>query len=564
MSIALPDIQIAKVVMKGEHIHIRCRFFDTHRAKGAPASRWSKKDDAFILPPIDDNVKYIADVYKEDELSAGIKALIKVVEGRKKIAVSFPAWYKFKMTPRPYQMDALNKSWPHDSFALFMQMRTGKTFVTINLMAARAQDGQLNAMLVVCPTSAKPVWDMEMEKHCPLPYSLHMIQAGGKKAALKFIDEECDGIKVMVVGVEALSQGSAYDIAFKFTAKYKTLVACDESTTIKTPKKTRTDNACNLADIGHSRVILNGTPVTQGVQDLWSQYRFLNWMIIKQKSYYNYMHRYCIMGGFEGRKVVGYDNLKELMDRIGPYTYQISTAEAIGLPDRVSETLMVEPSPAQKKALVDLGDPMMVTDLDGDTLDVETVLERMIRYQQIVGGHFPFDKDDGQHGIKAFPGKNPKMEEMMAMIENFPENEKVIIWARFTPELDMILDKLHTEYGLKSCAWYRGGMTDSERRNSLEQFRDNPACRFFVANQMSGGRAIDLATASVHIYYSNTFSLDDRLQSEMRTNSSNQKAKSILYVDIVMNHKIDINIAGALANKKEVADYVEAELKERR
>ena len=559
-----PRIKIAKVVVCGDQLRIKCRFFDTHRAKGAPISKWSKKDDCFILPSIDENIRYIADTYDDEEQSDGIKALIKMVKGRQKIASDFPAWFKFKMTPRPYQMDALNKSWSKDSFALFMQMRTGKTFVTINLMAARAQDGQITAMLVICPTSAKPVWEIEMEKHCPLPYSLHMITAGKKTTTRRFIKEEYDDIKVMVVGVEALSQGGAYDLALEFAAKYRTLVVCDESTSIKTPKKARTDKAHNLADIAHSRLILNGTPVTQGVQDLWSQYRFLDWLIIKQKSYYNYMHRHCIMGGFEGRKVVGYDNLKELLDRIGPYTYQISTHEAIGLPERVNETLVIEMSPAQKKALEDLGDPLMVTELDGDVLDVETVLERMIRYQQIVGGHFPYDKSEGGHGIKAFAGKNPKLEEMMAMIENFPTEEKVIIWARFSPEIDMIMERLTKDYGAGSAVWYRGGMTDGERKASLISFEQEPNCRFFVTNQMSGGRAIDLASASVHIYFSNTFSLDDRLQSEMRTNSSNQKSKSVLYVDIVANHKIDKNIAGALANKKEVADFVEAELKARR
>lgn len=558
-------LSIAKLVLKGEFIHIKCRVWDRHRAKKAPTCRWSKKEDCFIMPIIEENLKYVADVYDEDEISDGIKALLKVRSERLKIVGSFPSWYKFKMTPREYQMDAMNKAWAHDSFALFMQMRTGKTFVSINLVAARAQQGDINAMLVICPTSAKPVWDIEMEKHCPIQYSSHMIQAGGKKKANTFIDEEYDGMKVMVVGVEALSQGSAYDVALKFVAKYKTFVICDESTTIKTPKKARTDKACNLADIAKFRLILNGTPVTQGIQDLWSQYRFLDWTIINQKSHYNFMHRYCEMGGFEGRKVIGYNFLKELLDNIGPYTYQISTAEAIGLPDRVDQMLVVEPSPAQKKALVDLGDPLMVTELDDDVLEVETVLERMIRYQQIVGGHFPYDeKEGGGHGIKAFVGKNPKMEEMLRVIATLPETEKVIIWARFSPEIDLILQCLTKDYGLDSNTWYRGGMTDGERRGALDKFSSDPRCRFFITNQMSGGRAIDLASASVHIYYSNTFSLDDRMQSEMRTNSSLQKAKSVLYIDIVMNHPIDMSIAKALADKKEVADFVEEELKSRR
>jgi SNF2 family DNA or RNA helicase len=387
--------------------------------------------------------------------------------------------------------------------------------------------------------------------------------SGKIKEAVKFINAPMGHLKVLIVGIEAMSQGAAGNLCLDFIKENgPAMVAIDESICIKNASTIRTKRIIKCCDEAAYRTILNGTPITQGIEDLWSQFRALDWKIIGEKSYYNFKARYCYEGGFQGKKIIGYKNIPELMDRIADNLYQITTEDAIGLPELVYTERYTSPTPEQLKALNELGDPMMLTEHKNEVLDVETILERTTRYQQIVGGSFPYDCDKG-HKTMQFD-KNPKLDLLISILQDevLPD-EKVIIWTRFKPEAAAIADALFTWAGPESLVSYVGGMSDHQREYALDQFANNPSCRFFVANQSSGAKGIDLHSASIHIYFSNSFSLNDRLQSEMRTHSSKQKSKSILYIDLLMDHDIDKIIVRALKAKKSVADFVETALKER-
>ena len=566
---------------------ITCHFVENGRVKDLPDRTWDKKSRVWIAPALFANAKYILDKFKADEITpvAQAKAIeLKNTRDARKIEL-FPAWHKFKTPPRKHQTEALNKMWPLEEGALFMGMRTGKSFVAINLAVAHACNGDINALIIVCESGVKPIWPIELEKHCPIPYNAHLLQSHNKKKTAEFIvDTDPDkGLKVLIVGIEALSQGSAKDELQKFLLCHNAMMVVDESTSIKNSSTGRTKRAWDLGGLASYRWIMTGTSITQGMEDLFAQFRFLNWQIIEHKSYYTFRNRYCVMGGFEGRKVVDYNNVDELIGKIIPYTYQILSEDAIDMPERIYEQRHVALNTEQKRLLGDLGDPYsMRTELGNEVLEPETILERMTRYQQIVGGHFPFEEKDDRgracHGIKRIPGKNPKFEEMKKIISEIRPDEKVIIWARFVPELELIEESLKKTYSENAVVKYRGGMTDEERIKVLQRFQADPSCRFFVGNQVTGGMGLELSAASIHIYYSNTFSLKDREQSEARTNSDLQKSPSILYIDLIADrfgaktmiknklkmvyHKVDYDIVNSLARKKGIADFVKEKIKE--
>ena len=508
------------------------------------------------------NIRHLTEQFDRRYFSAPAAARVLQEKAQAKKAEQFPGWFKFKNPPMDKQWDALNKAWDNPACALFLDMGCGKTFVSINIAAARAQNGDINGLLVICPTAVMPVWDIEFEAHCPIDYSLHEVRSGRAKATEAFIGSEADGLKVMVVGVEALSQGKAASLAERFILAHRAMIVVDESSRIKTPSAGRTKKAQLLGTGCKYKLILSGTPVTQGMQDLYSQFRFLDWSIIGQKSYFTFRNRYCIMGGFEARTIIGYYNQDELLDRIAPVTVLIKKEEMMDLPPKVYETLHVEPSPEQKKALTELGDPfVMATVMDDKELIVSTILERMTRYQQIVGGHFPF-KEEGEQKIIPFTGKNPKMDALMDSIDILPDHTKVIIWARFIPEIEAIQRALGEKYGYDSVLLYYGATPQDDRKQILAEFQGHTGPRFFVSNPAMGGMGITLTAATYTYYYSNTFSLEDRLQSEDRNHRKGQNNK-VTYLDVTMNHDIDRAMIRALRNKKEIADYVTEELEER-
>jgi SNF2 family DNA or RNA helicase len=553
---------LATVDYDGAQLTVQCPGFDAERARAIPQRKFNNKTRTWHAPVTAANVTYIMSRYDREELTDRAAQVLRkqAQQEDERRQARFPSWFRFKNEPMAHQTEALNKSWGHESFAFLMEMRTGKTFVVINWAAALAMNGDIDTLIVVCPTPIKAVWIDELEKHCPIDYYWHIHEPGQNQATEQVAAARYDRLKVMIFGVEAMSQGSGHTLLHRAALRNKCMMALDESSRIKNHKSKRTERVIEAGESANYRTIMTGTLTTQGIEDIYSQYRFLDEAIVGMKSYYVFQARYCVMGGFEGRKIVGYDNVKELMERIAPYSYQCSTRDVIDPPEEIAETRYVQPTKEQLRLLNELGDPLKMRTQQGDNeLEVETILERLTRYQQIVGGHFPYETDDSVYEVEPVEGRNPKLDELVQVIEDLGPDHKVLIWARFRPEIHAITDALTRAHGDGSVAEYHGGnrdVRDSEKR----RFQTDPDCRFFVSNQSAGGMGLELSAADTHIYYSNSFSYEDRKQSRFRTDSSEQKAKNILVVDLIMDHKTDHMIVSAIQNKTDVANYVRAEL----
>lgn len=542
---------------------VSCPAWDNERIKSAPGRKFDGKKKVWYVPSTKAAAVFLHRNYSEDEQTDAAIAKIKQLKEIKLSTEKFPSWFKFKNEPMSHQVDALDHVWGNKEIALFMEMRTGKTFVTINWGAALAMEGKINSMVVIVPNMITLVWEDELKIHCPIPVNSHVITAGSKKKTERFIeDTDTEGMKVLIVAVEAFSQGNAWEYVKKFCLIHKNACIVDESSRIKNNRSIRTDRVIEIGGLSEYRAILTGTPITQGIQDLYSQFRFLNWEILGYKSEYSFKHEHCIMGGFEGRKIVGYRRVSDIIDATKPYVYQCKAVDVIDLPPMVYEYRIVEPNTTQKRLLKELGDPfMMATNIGDKAIEVETVLERMTRFQQIAGGLFPYE-EDGEYKVMRIKDKNPKLNALMETIEELPEGTKMIIWARFRPEIELISDALAEKYGQHAVVEFHGGIEKEQRRKNIHRFQQtnynnlDKRCLFLVTNQQSAGMGLELSAASVHLFYSQSFSYEERMQAEARTNSKHQKANSILYVDFRVNHKIDKMIATAIKTKKSMAEYV--------
>ena len=112
------------------------------------------------------------------------------------------------------------------------------------------------------------------------------------------------------------------------------------------------------------------------------------------------------------------------------------------------------------------------------------------------------------------------------------------------------------KYGDDSVACYYGNTPQDERQDIVEKFQDpeNPL-RFFVGQPRTGGYGITLTAASTVVYYSNSYDLEIRIQSEDRAHRIGQK-KSVTYIDLVSPKTIDEKILGALKAKIDLAGQV--------
>jgi len=459
-----------------------------------------------------------------------------------------------------HQLTALRKAWPLREFAFFHEMGTGKSYTTINLAAARFLAGQINALVVICPTPIKNVWEVELEKFCPIDYSVWVWESGDRLEQHFFLEKK-DELKVLVVGVEALSitNGRAHQAVEFFQRHHKFMCAVDESSRIKNYKAKRTRNVCEIGGWAEYRLLLTGTPITQGLEDLFGQFAFLNQKIINCKNYFVFRNKYCVMGGFQGRQILGYQFREDLLGRVKPYVDYVTKEDCLDLPDKVySEPILVRPTVDQARFMKQLATEFSMQDGD-DEIEVSTILERMLRYQQVIGGTFPYEGDEG-YMAKPIPGGNPKLDATMEYLNDLPKTSKCIVWARFVPEIQYLITAIEADFGEAAVVGFYGATSSDQRKANSQRFQEDPSCRFIVSNQTVGGYGQTWTAATFVVYYSNTFSYEDRYQSESRPHRKGQE-RHVTYQDIEMAVPQDKMILRAIRKKRNLAQEVEEQLK---
>jgi SNF2 family DNA or RNA helicase len=187
----------------------------------------------------------------------------------------------------------------------------------------------------------------------------------------------------------------------------------------------------------------------------------------------------------------------------------------------------------------------------GDMVTAQNVLTQILRLQQICSGFVK--TDDGS--VEKFPTN--KLDELMALLEE--TSGKVIIWAVFVQDLNNIQAALAKEYGPGSVAVYAGSTGAEDRQKIVTDFQD-PASplRFFVGQSRTGGYGLTLTEASTVVYYTNSFDLEVRIQSEDRAHRIGQK-NNVTYIDLVTEGTVEEKILKALRNKINIASEVLSE-----
>jgi SNF2 family DNA or RNA helicase len=472
--------------------------------------------------------------------------------------------YKFKTKPYAHQITALEKSWNKAHFAYFMEMGTGKSKVLIDNIAMLYDKGKINGALIVAPKGVYQNWfDIEIPNHMPTHIEKKMVlwKASFMKDN-KIVSKEVDALfetgtdlHILVMNVEALSTKNGVTFANKFLSCHETLMAIDESTTIKNPDAIRTRSIVQLGKSAKYRRILTGSPVTKSPLDLYKQCEFLNEGLLDYTSYYAFKTRYSVLrtANFGGRSVqivVGYKNLDELSERIEQFSYRVLKEDCLDLPSYSFTKRIIQLSKEQKK-IYDSMKQLALAQLDDKLMTTATALVQLMRLHQITCGHFK--SDDGT--VQKI--KNERLDALMDILSEV-EN-KAVIWAHYKYDIEVIVEAIKKEYGPDSYVTYYGDTPSEIRQNNIKLFQDeNSKVRFLIGTPQTGGYGITLTAGNVMIYYSNGYDLEKRTQSEARINRAGQKRK-MTYIDIIAEDTVDEKIVDALRKKVDIASKVMGE-----
>ena len=471
--------------------------------------------------------------------------------------------YKFKTKPYDHQLIALEKSWAQKTYALFMEMGTGKSKVLVDNIAMLYDRGAIRAALIVAPKGVYKNWhDIEIPVHLPDHVEHTKVlweptTTKKKQTELNTLFDDKGDLKVLIMNIEAFSTAKGLDFAERFLNIFmgKALIGIDESTTIKNPTAKRTKNILKIGNLASYRRILTGSPVTKSPLDLYSQCEFLDPYHLGHQSYYSFRARYANMikrnfGGRSVQLVTSYRRLDELADKLDSFSYRVLKEDCLDLPPKIFTTRHIELSDEQKEKYVTMK-KSAIAELDGKLMSSMSALTTLLRLHQITCGSFK--ADDGTV-------TSLKNNRLTALMECLEETEgKAIIWATYREDIKNIVATLKKAYGEDSTVEYHGGVDATLRQDHIAQFQDvKGPTRYFVGNPSTGGYGITLTAANTVIYYSNSYDLEKRLQSEDRAHRIGQTG-SVTYVDLVSEKTIDERIIKSLKAKVNIANEIMGE-----
>ena len=468
--------------------------------------------------------------------------------------------YKFKTKPYAHQLTALEKSWNKENFAYFMEMGTGKTKVLIDNLAMLYDKGKIDGALIIAPKGVVKTWyEQELPTHLPnhIDNTTVLWQSNITKTQQEKLDSVLENemlLHILVMNVEALSTEKGVNFARKFINSHKTLMAIDESTTIKTPTARRTKNIIMLGKQAKYKRIMTGSPITKNPLDLYTQCEFLDPWLLDFTSYYAFRNRYAEMKTMHlrGRSiqvVSEFKNLGELSETVKNFSYRVLKEDCLDLPPKNFIKRHITLTPAQKKIYEQMKKAAMAV-LNGKVTTTMTVLTQLMRLHQITCGHFTADDGSVQEV------ESNRLNELMSILE---ETEgKAIIWANYQRDVAQIIEHIEKKYGKGSIVDYYGLTPQEDRQDNIRKFQNDFNCRFLIGTPQTGGYGITLTQANTVIYYSNGYDLEKRLQSEDRAHRIGQK-KTVTYVDLICEDTVDEKIVKALRDKINIASEVMGE-----
>ena len=518
--------------------------------------KWVGRD--LLFDPTGANIDRLAHWWPDAEWSEEAQPILdKYIEGlkqaestRKSKEVDAPLNddFMFKTRPFEHQRKAFYMSRDKESFGLLMEQGTGKTKVIIDNAAYLYSQNKISALVVIAPNGVHRNWlDKEIPEHMPdwCPVKCVYYYSGMHKTHKEKFDsvissEDC--LRVFSFNVEAFVSNTAVALMNRILLSNNAMLVVDESSRIKRPGAKRTKTITKFSKQADYRRIMTGTPVTKGPEDVYSQFKFLDPNILGYDSFYSFKARYCIMGGYENKQIVSYQNVPELTKNIEGHSFRVLKKDCLDLPPKIYQRHYVEMSSKQKR-LYDEMRKEFITELEGETIDAPEAITRLLRLQQIVCGWFP-----AEDGVVPIDDKNIRLQALLEILSDI--DSKVIIWARFKADLKAIERAL----GEMAVA-YHGDVSNDQRAIAVERFQNDPKIRYFIGQPQSGGIGLTLTAANYAIYYSNSFDLEIRLQSEDRCHRIGTENR-VTYIDIECRKTIDKKIITALRNKKNLADYI--------
>lgn len=373
--------------------------------------------------------------------------------------------------------------------ALFMRMGTGKTRVALELVKSRQNDFEIVIWLAPASLLRSENYQNEIEKW----------SAGLQR-------------KIHFFSIESVSASDfKYMNLYNLAKTYKTFCVVDESITIKNKEAGRTRRLLNIWNLFMFRLILNGTALTKGLIDLYSQIQFIHPGILNmtEAQFANTFLVYKKEGYRPWMRWSRPENEAALIEIIHPYIFD---------------------------ADLDIPVSRHYVDVQTHLSDIEAEEYRSQKESFLQGKYnigFLEVAQKLQHFYTLCHEKVLKIQEIISNIQK--RHEKVILYVKFIDEASILSEMF-------DAALYTGARKDGI--HLFEKEKD-----ILVSTYGTGSLGLNLQFCNNIIYVTQTFDFKDKEQSEHRIFRTGQKKDCYIF-NCWVNTGLDALIKKSLEKKR--------------
>lgn len=434
----------------------------------------------------------------------------------------------------PHQQPPVDKLLKSRVGGLFMEMGLGKSRVAIQFAWLRQR--KIDRVVWFCPVSLKETIAYELAKHTDT--GVYVFDDSTRRSNVP------RSTPWHIVGLESISSSDRTVLAANELITPETFVIVDESSYIKGHHSRRTRRVTAMAERARYRLILTGTPISQGVQDLFAQMRFLSPKILGYHSFYSFAANHLEYSEKYPGLVIRAHNTDWLAAKMNPYIYQITKEDAgLDLPPKLYNSRYFLLTSAQAEAYERAKWDILMSCPD-DLLDSYVIFQLFTVLQQIVSG---FENRNG----RLLEYDHHRLDMLHEVTQALPESEKVIIWCKYRYSVQAIAEMLASQYVPEAVSRLYGDLNPDQRGAELEHWRNEG--RFLVATQATGGHGLTLNESAYSIFYENEFKYANRLQAEDRNHRLGQSRRPT-YIDILSVSGIEERIMKSHARKSDAVD----------
>jgi len=448
--------------------------------------------------------------------------------------------HPFKVKPFDHQLEGFRHALSTPKFLLGDEQGLGKSMQAIHTAIARKNE--FKYCLVICGVNTlKWNWMEEIKIHSnenghiigSKRDSRGRIQDGSVKERVADLDRDIPAL-FLITNIETLRN-------VKIQEKLKQMcddgiigmVIFDECHASKNPTSQQ-GKAIHKLNATY-KMAMTGTPLMNNPMDL---YNLLKWLGAETHNFYQFRARYCIMGGYEGREIVGYKNMNELRDRVSAVMLRRKKDEVLNLPPKIKTTEYVEMTAKQAQLYREVKEVIM-QNIDEVVLS-DNPLAQLLRLRQVTG-HTSI--------LSQKISESAKMDRLKELVQEVTESGgKVIVFSNWT-QITNIIEKELASY---NPAVITGEIKD--RQGMVNKFQNDPTCKVIVGTVGAMGTGLTLTAANTVIFIDKPWNPARTEQSEDRAHRIGTTG-TVSIISLVTRDTIDERIEEILVEK---GDLVEA------